>query len=173
MTSIPGFTPMTPIEDPLARRAFFVAYEGMGLPSPRQAEATFVSGPVTVTMAGRVRSSSTGRLGRMNFRKIEARALNCSATRRKLPADFSRSPLEILGGPQSRFPHPVGSGVLGVDPMPGGKLFQSFDCFQRVFGHQCDLLNSTIWFGVALRQTVAISVIRRTLLRSVSLFALA
>jgi len=59
----------------------------------------------------------------MNFRKIEARALNCSATRRKLPADFSRSPLEILGGPQSRFPHPVGSGELGVDPMPGGKLF--------------------------------------------------
>jgi hypothetical protein len=34
-----------------------------------------------------------------------------------LPADFSRSPLEILGGPQSRFPHPVGSGALGVDPM--------------------------------------------------------
>ena len=56
---------MTPIEDPLACRAFFVAYEGMGLPSPRQAEATFVSGPVTVTMAGRVRSSSTGRLWRM------------------------------------------------------------------------------------------------------------
>jgi hypothetical protein len=52
--------------------------------------------------------------------------------RRKLPADFSRSPFEILGGPQSRFPHPVGSGALGVDPMPGGKLFQSFDCFQRV-----------------------------------------
>jgi hypothetical protein len=87
--------------------------------------------------------------------------------RRKLPADFSRSPFEILGGPQSRFPHPVGSGALGVDPMPGGKLFQSFDCFQRVFGHQCDLLNSTIWFGVTLRQKVAISAIRRTLLRCV------
>ena len=94
-----------------------------------------------------------------------ARALNCSATRRKLPADFSRSPLEILGGPQSRFPHPVGSGVLGVDPMPGGKLFQSFDCFRRVFGHRCDLLNSTIWVGVTRRQTVAISAVRRTLLR--------
>jgi hypothetical protein len=84
--------------------------------------------------------------------------------RRKSPADFSRSPLEILGGPQSRVPHPVGSGALGVDPMPGGNLFQSFDCFQRVFGHQCDLLNSPIWFGVTLRQTVAISATRRTLL---------
>jgi hypothetical protein len=47
--------------------------------------------------------------------------------RRKLPADFSSSPIEIFGGPQSRFPHPVGSGALGIDPMPGGKVFQPFD----------------------------------------------
>jgi hypothetical protein len=59
--------------------------------------------------------------------------------RRKLPADFSRSPLEILGGPQSSFPHPVGSGALSVDPMPGGKLFQSLDCLQRIFGHRQNL----------------------------------
>ena len=49
----------------------------------------------------------------------------------ELGADFGRLALKILGGPQSRFPHPVSSGALGVDPVPGGKPLQSFDFFQR------------------------------------------
>jgi hypothetical protein len=58
---------------------------------------------------------------------------------RKLRPEFSRSALEILSGPHSRFPHPVSSGTLSVNPMPGGKLFQSFDGFQGVFGHRSSL----------------------------------
>jgi hypothetical protein len=72
-----------------------------------------------------------------------------------LGADFGRLALKILGGPQSRFPHPVSSGALGVDPMLGGKPLQSFDFFQRVFGHQCHLPNGTASFGFVLQQTAA------------------
>jgi len=50
-----------------------------------------------------------------------------------LRAEFLCSALEILGGTQSRFPHPVSPGMLRVDPMPSGKSFQSLDFSQRVF----------------------------------------
>jgi len=73
----------------------------------------------------------------------------------QLGADFDRLALKILGGPQSRFPHPVSSSALGVDPMSGDKALQPFDFFQRVFEHRCHLPNGTARFEVVLQQTAA------------------
>ena len=74
---------------------------------------------------------------------------------RTATSHFSSLALEILGGPQSRLPDPVSSSTLRADSMPGGERLQSFDGFQRVFRHQCYLLNATKSFEVTLRQTSA------------------
>src|SRR5260370_42080333 len=54
-THIPGFLPMTPNDDPLARRALFVAFEGMGLLD--------LTGPLTVFWSASTFMKQQGRHG--------------------------------------------------------------------------------------------------------------